>query len=319
MSVLLTATGLVKHYRTGGGIVTAVDGVDLSVRAGETLALVGESGSGKTTLAKLLLRLVEPDAGRIEFEGRDLLALRGRALDRIRPRIQMVFQDPLAALNPRARVGRLLEDPLRIHAVVPARGRAEAVARLLGKVGLGPHLAARYPHELSGGQRQRVNIARALATGPRLLVLDEPVSALDVSVRAQILNLLGDLQAADGIAYLLITHDLGVVRAVADRVAVMFGGRIVETGPSESVWRQPAHPYTRALVAAVPRPGKAPEPPVEPASLPGWRGCRYRPFCPAAVEACRTEPALAPHADGRAVACHRPALPPRGPSPEEGG
>lgn len=230
-----------------------LDGADLQVRAGETVALVGSSGAGKTTLARIVMRLIEPDAGSVRFAGSDLLAARGAKLRALRRQMQMVFQDPLAALNPRATVGRLLVDPLRVHRVVPAGRYAAGVAALLGEVGLDSELAQRYPHELSGGQRQRVNIARALATRPRLLVLDEPVSALDVSVRAQILNLLRDLQRAHGLAYLFITHDLAVVRAIADRVAVMAEGRVVEHGAADAVLASPEAAATRALLDAVPR------------------------------------------------------------------
>jgi peptide/nickel transport system ATP-binding protein len=253
---VLAVAGLSKRYgasRGGSYGVRALDGVDLEVRRGETLALVGGSGAGKTTLARIVMRLIEPDAGSIRFGGEDLLAMRGRGLRRLRGRLQMVFQDPLAALNPRATVGRLLADPLRVHRLGSRTGRATSVASLLTRVGLSTELAQRYPHELSGGQRQRVNIARALASGPELLVLDEPVSALDVSVRAQILNLLKDIQHTDGLAYLFVSHDLAVVRAIADRVAVMADGRIVETGPVEALMSSPRSELTRALIAAVPR------------------------------------------------------------------
>jgi peptide/nickel transport system ATP-binding protein len=248
---LLEVRGLVKRWP--GATAPVLDGVDLAIEPGETLALVGGSGSGKTTLARLIVRLMEPDAGTIRFAGQDLLALSGRALRRVRPRIQLVFQDPLGALNPRATVARLLADPFRIHDLVRRRDRSAAVLALLARVGLGPSLLDRHPHELSGGQRQRVLIARALATRPRLILLDEPVSALDVSIRAQILNLLRDIQAEDGPAYLFIAHDLAVVRAVAQRVAVMHEGRIVETGSTEAVLGDPRHSLTKALLRAAPR------------------------------------------------------------------
>ncbi|MBM3597588.1 MAG: ABC transporter ATP-binding protein [Alphaproteobacteria bacterium] len=250
---LLAVSGLVKAFGAGSRRVVALDGVDLEINAGETLALVGPSGSGKTTLARLILRLIEPDGGRIVFAGTDLLSCRGEALRRMRARFQMVFQDPLSALNPLAAVQRLLADPLRIHGGKTTATIDADVASLLELVRLSPELAGRHPHELSGGQRQRVNIARALASGPELLVLDEPVSALDISVRAQILNLLRDIQRSRGLAYLFISHDMAVVRAVADRVAVMDHGRIVEQGSVEAVFTQPAHDQTRALIAATPR------------------------------------------------------------------
>lgn len=250
---LLEVAGLTRTFRTRGRTVVAVAGVDLTVRSGETVALVGGSGSGKTTLARLILRLIPPDAGRVRFAGEDLLALRGRALRQARRRLQMVFQDPLSALNPRATIGRLLTDPLRIHHLVPRADRPAVVAALLARVGLPPDLAGRYPHELSGGQRQRVNIARALATEPALVVLDEPVSSLDVIVRAQILDLLARLQAESGLAYLFVSHDLAVVRAIADRVLVMEQGRIVEAGSAEAVLQSPRSEAAKALVAAIPR------------------------------------------------------------------
>jgi peptide/nickel transport system ATP-binding protein len=246
---LLEVTGLRKSFRGA----PALEGIDLDVMPGETLALAGASGSGKTTLARCILRLIEPDAGSIRFAGEDIAALRGERLRRIRPRLQMVFQDPMAAFNPRATVARIIGDPLRIHRLERKRELPEAVAELLRRVRLSPELATRRPHELSGGQRQRVAIARAIATRPELIVLDEPVSSLDVSVRAQILNLLLDVQEESGVAYLFVSHDLAVVRAVADRVAILAEGRIVETGAPDEVFRAPQADATRALVAAVPR------------------------------------------------------------------
>ena len=247
---LLLARGLSKSLGRGDARRPVLRGVDLDLRAGETLAVVGGSGAGKTTLARVLMRLVEPDAGTVAFEGADLLALQGEDLRRARQRFQMVFQDPLGALNPRATIGRLLADPLRLHGQ-PCDDAA--VAALLARVGLAAALAARRPHEISGGQRQRVNIARALASGPRLLVLDEPVSSLDVSVRAQILDLLQRIRQETGIACLFISHGLAVVRAVADRVIVMDGGEIVESGPVAEVLSAPRHAVPRALLAAAPR------------------------------------------------------------------
>jgi peptide/nickel transport system ATP-binding protein len=255
---LLEVSGLRKAFGHGGRAVVALDGVDLDLCKGETLALAGASGSGKTTLARCILRLIEPDAGTIIFDGAEITALFGERLRRLRPRIQMVFQDPLAALNPRATSARAVADPLRIHGLVPRRERRHAALELLHRVRLPPDVADRLPHQLSGGQLQRVAIARAIATRPELIVLDEPVSSLDVSVRAEILNLLMDLQEEAGVAYLLITHDLAVVRAVAGRMAVMDAGRIVETGPPDAVFEAPQAAATRALLAAVPRLARAP-------------------------------------------------------------
>ena len=250
---LLAVNGLAKALGRGATLTQVLRGVDLDLRAGETLALVGGSGSGKTTLARIVMRLIEADAGAVRFDQGDLLALRGEPLRLARQRFQMVFQDPLGALNPRASIGRLLADPLRLHNLPHGE---DAVAALLRRVGLDPVLARRRPHEVSGGQRQRVNIARALATRPALLVLDEPVSSLDVSVRAQVLELLRGIQQDTGIACLFISHDLAVVRAVADRVAVMERGKIVETGPTAEVIANPRHEVTRALLAAAPRLGR---------------------------------------------------------------
>ncbi len=299
---VLRAEGLVKRFEVGRGLfgrarglVGAVDGVSLEVEPGRTLAVVGESGCGKSTLARLLLRLIEPDAGRIELDGQDLRALDEAALLRARRHVQMVFQDPYGSLNPRMSAGDTLAEPLRLHAVVPAAQRAARVRRLLDQVGLPAEAARRYPHEFSGGQRQRLAIARALAAGPKVLVCDEPVSALDVSIQAQILNLLADLQRELGLAYVFISHDLGVVRQVASEVAVMYLGRFVETGPALQVFAAPRHPYTRALLGAVPvadparrgtrtvLAGDVPSPLAPPP------GCRFHTRCPHADEHCRTE------------------------------
>lgn len=250
---LLDVAGLAKRFSRAGQPVVALGGVDLRVEAGTTLALAGASGSGKSTLARCVMRLTEPDAGTIRFEGTDLLALGATALRAMRPRFQMVFQDPSTAFNPRATIGRVLADPLRVHGLAPrAAWRARALA-LLDMVRLPAALIDRRPHELSGGQRQRVAIARALATNPRLVVLDEPVSALDVSVRNAVLNLLMELQERTGVAYLLISHDLAVVRAVAREVAVMEAGRIVERGLVGEVFAHPQAAATKGLLAAVPR------------------------------------------------------------------
>jgi peptide/nickel transport system ATP-binding protein len=250
---LLDVRGLHKTFVTGGRTVAALDDVSLALSGGETLGLVGPSGSGKSTLARVLLRLIEPDDGAIIFDGVDWLALAGATQRAMRKRIQMVFQDPLAALNPRATVSGALGDPLRIHGIVERTQRPAAIARLLERVGLDPALARRAIHEISGGQRQRVAIARALATNPDLIVLDEPVSALDVSVRGQILDLLVGLQRERGMAYLFVSHDLAVVRAVSHRIAIMDAGRIVEAGPAARVVAEPESKTGRALIAAVPR------------------------------------------------------------------
>jgi oligopeptide/dipeptide ABC transporter ATP-binding protein len=290
------------------GWVRAVDDVDLAVPAGGTVALVGESGCGKTTVGRSILRLVEPQAGRVLFEGRDLLAIPRHALRPLRRRLQIVFQDPLAALDPRLRVRDAIGEGLETYGIgADEVERGERVAALLVRVGLDGTLLNRFPHELSGGQRQRVCIARALAVGPQLLICDESVSALDVSIQAQILNLLRDLQAELGLAYLFISHDLGVVRHLADRVAVMYLGQIVEEGATERVLGDPQHPYTRALLEAVPSldpgarrsadrirlQGDVPSPAHPPA------GCRFHTRCPLVFDRCRREaPSLLPVADG---------------------
>ena len=250
---LLAAHGLSKTFATASRRVVALDGVSLSVARGETLGLVGPSGCGKSTLARVLLRLTEPDEGRIDFAGIDFSALNGEALRRMRPRIQMVFQDPLSAFNPRATIAEAVGDPLRIHGLVPPRERPAAVAALLERVGLDPELAGRPVHAVSGGQRQRAALARALATQPALIVLDEAVSALDVAVRGRILDLVVSLQRERGIACLFISHDLAVVRAVSHRIAVMEAGRIVEEGPAGQVVAAPRSATARALVEATPR------------------------------------------------------------------
>jgi ABC-type oligopeptide transport system ATPase subunit len=253
-STLLRIAGLVKHFTRSGHTVRAVDGVDLEVREGETLGLVGESGCGKTTLGKLVLRLLDADAGAIAFEGTDIARWGRHRLLAIRPRLQMIFQDPQASLHPRMTVWQTLEEPLVVHRRGNAGARRDRVQWLMDRVGLPFDAASRYPHEFSGGQRQRIGIARALALEPRLIVCDEPVSALDVSVRAQIINLLDRLRRELGISYLFISHDLSIVQHIADRIAVMRLGKIIETADRATLWREPQHPYTRALIAAVPIP-----------------------------------------------------------------
>ncbi len=318
MSPLLRVRSLVKHFpirrglfgRTSGS-VQAVDGVSFDVARGQTLALVGESGCGKSTTGRLVLRLVEPTSGSVEFEGRDVLALPESGMRDLRGKLTVIFQDPFASLNPRMTVGQTLAEPLALHGLAEGR-RRERVAEILHLVGLAPEHARRYPHEFSGGQRQRVGIARALAVEPRLIVCDEPVSALDVSIQAQVVNLLRDLQARLGLSYIFIAHDLAVVKFIATRVAVMYLGRIVEQGDKDAVFREPRHPYTRALLAAIPVPdpsrrrervtleGDVPSPAHPPS------GCRFRTRCPHARPLCaEASPDLtADDGDDHAVACH---------------
>jgi peptide/nickel transport system ATP-binding protein len=316
---LLAARNLVKRYRvrTGpfgtGRTFAAVDGVSLDVAIGETLGLVGESGSGKSTTGRLLLRLEEPSGGSIRFDGEDWLGLEGAALRRKRRDLQIVFQDPQTSLNPRLRCGAQIGEPLLVQGIARGRELAERVAALLDEVGLAADLARRFPSELSGGQRQRVAIARALATRPKFVVCDEPVSALDVSVAAQVLNLLTELKEKSGLSYLFISHDLAVVSNLSDRIAVMSMGRIVELGAPSALLARPLHPYTAALVSAAregepaairPRIALRGEPP-SPADPP--RGCAFHPRCPIARPRCAEEsPPLEPAADGRPVACFFP-------------
>ena len=312
---MLRATNLVKEYPVRGstGVVRAVADVSLELAAGESLGIVGESGCGKSTLAKLLVRLEDPTSGTVELDGVDLTSLRGNALRRQRQRIQMLFQDPYSSLSPRMRVGSALEEVLVVHRLGgDAPGRKRRVAELLDLVGLATALADRYPHELSGGQRQRIGIARALAVEPSVLLLDEPVSALDVSVRAEIMNLLTTLRDELRLSYVFISHDVAMVRHISDRVAVMYLGRVVELGGWKEVLDSPAHPYTTALAAAVPVPnpefdqplratviGEVPDPARPPA------GCAFHPRCPLVEDVCRdVAPTLLPIADTRTVACH---------------
>ena len=320
--VLLAAEHLKQYFPVKKGLlidrvvgnVHAVDDVTLHLREGETLGLVGESGCGKTTLSRTIMRLLDPTAGTITFRGKDITKAGRGALKPVRREMQMVFQDPFASLNPRKRIGQIIGAPLALHGVEKAQIAARS-AQLLDRVGLQREHLSRFPHEFSGGQRQRIGIARALALEPKLIVLDEPVSALDVSIQAQIVNLLDDLQDDLGLTYLFVAHDLSVVRHVSDRIAVMYLGRIMELSPSEELYVKPIHPYTRALLAAIPIPdprenrarervvitGEPPSP-VDPPS-----GCVFNTRCPRAQDICRKEvPRLSEYAGGHLAACHFP-------------
>ncbi|MEQ9639174.1 MAG: dipeptide ABC transporter ATP-binding protein [Alphaproteobacteria bacterium] len=310
---VLAVRDLVKTFRVAGGTLQAVNAVSFDVARAETVGLVGESGCGKSTLGKAIMRLIDPDSGSIMIDGKEISGL---SRDRLRPfrrRMQMVFQDPYASLNPRVTVGRLLEEPLEVHRIGTPVERRERVMTLMQRVGLRPEHAERYPHEFSGGQRQRIGIARALALNPDLLICDEPVSALDLSVQAQVLNLLVEVQAEFSLSLLFISHDLSVVAHLADRIMVMYLGRIVEVSSRDEIWTMPLHPYTQALISAVPRldpdsvggreqivlQGDLPSP----VDNPG--GCAFHTRCPLAVARCRQEvPALRKLGQGRQVACH---------------
>jgi peptide/nickel transport system ATP-binding protein/oligopeptide transport system ATP-binding protein len=317
---LLEVVGLKKHYPLRGGVfhgkigyVRAVDGVSFSLRPGETLGLVGESGCGKSTLARNLIRLENPTEGKVTFEGKDLAHASGEELMRLRRDVQMIFQDPYSSLNPRMTVGEIVREPLVVHRIGTKEEQLAKVAGLLDVVGLSAEMMDRYPHEFSGGQRQRIGVARALALDPKLVIADEPVSALDVSVQSQVLNLMTRLQRERGLTYLFITHDLSVVEHMSDTIAIMYLGRIVEHGRAEAIFARPAHPYTRALIAAIPEPDpskRAEAPPVRgetPSPIAPPPGCPFHPRCPYAIPACKEvlpplEPVIASTPTGGAAA-----------------
>ncbi len=319
---LIDVTGLEMHFPVHRGIifqrrvgtVKAVDGISFSIKKGETLGLVGESGCGKSTTGRAILQLYRPTAGHVIFEGQDLTKLKGDALRRMRRRVQMIFQDPYASLNPRMTVGDIIGEPIRVHKLREGKAVRARVEELLGLVGLNPGFANRYPHEFSGGQRQRIGIARALAVEPQFVVCDEPVSALDVSIQAQVVNLLEELQQKLGLTYLFIAHDLSVVKHISDRVAVMYLGKMVELSEGATLYRQPLHPYTQALLSAVP----IPDPKVEkqrrriilegdvPSPLNPPSGCHFHTRCPIAVQKCSDEePPFVDYGDGHFAACWR--------------
>lgn len=313
-SDLVSIRDLVKHFpiEDSDDLVRAVDGVSFDIREGETLGLVGESGCGKSTVGRCIIRLYEPTSGEVFFEGRDIIGLSDREMQALRREMQIIFQDPYASLNPRLSILGIVSEPLKIHGVSSKQERRDRVADLLAKVGLDPKYMHRYPHEFSGGQRQRIGIARALALNPKLIVCDEPVSALDVSVQAQVVNLLQDLQREFGLTYLFISHGLAVVEHISNRVAVMYLGRIVEIADAVQLYERPLHPYTKALLSAIPVPdpsvkrerivlkGDVPTP-IDPPS-----GCRFRTRCPFAIEDCaKIDPELKEYLPGHFAACIR--------------
>ncbi len=315
---LLEVQGLKKYFPIRGGIlrrvvghVKAVDDVSFAVKKGETFGLVGESGCGKSTTGRTILRLLEPTEGRVLFDGVDVASLSTRKMQKTRRDLQMVFQDPFASLNPQMTVGELIEEPMKVHNMYPSEERKKKVLELMETVGLDPVYRQRYPHEFSGGQRQRIGIARALSLRPKLIIADEPVSALDVSIQSQVLNLLQDLQKEFGLTYIFIAHDLSVVKHISDRVGVMYLGRMVEIAPKNELYSNPAHPYTEALMSAVPIPnprlkrerivlqGDVPSPANPPS------GCAFHPRCPKAFDRCKVErPILQDLGNGHFVACH---------------
>jgi oligopeptide transport system ATP-binding protein len=320
---LLEVRHLVKHFPIKDGLlvdrevgrVRAVDDCSLTLNEGETLGLVGESGSGKSTLCRAILQLLPPTSGSVRFQGTELVGRSRKELQPLRREMQMIFQDPFASLNPRKRVGQIVGDPLKLHGLASGRELRRNVQELLDRVGLSAEHYNRYPHEFSGGQRQRIGIARALALRPKLIIADEPVSALDVSIQAQIINLLDDLQDEFGLSYIFVAHDLGVVRHVSDRVAVMYVGKIVERSPRDVLYERPIHPYSVALLSAVPIPDPKTNAAREPLVLEGDvpspvdppPACRFHTRCPLATEICsEREPPLADYGSGQAAACHHP-------------
>ena len=317
-AALLRVEDLVVEFSAEGAKVQAVSGISLDVVEGETLGLVGESGCGKSTTGRAIMQIIRPASGRVRFEGDELTALRGRELRRTRTRLQMIFQDPISSLNPRRKVGRIVAEGLDIWGVGDARSRRAKVDEMLDAVGLDPATARdRRPHEFSGGQCQRISIARAVVTEPRMIICDEPVSALDVSVQAQILNLLEDMKTRYGLTMVFIAHDLAVVKNVSDRVVVMYLGKLCEVGGPDTLYAQPAHPYTAALLASIPDPDperhterSAPLPGEIPSNTNPPSGCRFRTRCPRAQDRCAMEePVLSEVAEGQFVACHFPLAP----------